>query len=494
MPSSDSPSKLRRNSRDISVSPGSFRKSLSPSALRKGYTKAAGAPLEAAMRELRPPPLTAVEQEAADVAANVALVAPSIGGAAPAIGNSPILEATSAAARVLQSTRSPAVERPGSFSRSRLRSGSGSLAASVKASTSPPAGPKSSAPLPPISPLAPAATGAAAARAAGSPPPPSPAPPKPAPAAEAPGAPSSRLWLGERSQMALRVAVVVAAVVTVLVFPAVYAFEGPVGPGGFFALLWITDVFLWLDVAAGFVALPPPERADHAVNPSATPPSHRAVVRRRLRSPMLMEDVLCRFPYDLFACAGRGAPFAFGAGHIARLLLLRRAWAIVANRFESLERRRFVGSGTRLAMLGGVSLVGLHLYACVTWLVSASLAADLRPSWLAVQAAGEAAGQHPMEWPSWAKYVRSLDRALLIVTGEGRRGDTHEEVAIGFVGLLGGTVFLAYFTSTMVQLVANLNLEQEAAAAKIGRVETFCKGSKLPAEVSRRIRAHTCHP
>ena len=69
--------------------------------------------------------------------------------------------------------------------------------------------------------------------------------------------------------------------------------------------------------------------------------------------------------------------------------------------------------------------------------VSASLAADLRPSWLAVQAAGEAAGQHPMEWPSWAKYVRSLDRALLIVTGEGRRGDTHEEVAIGVVGLLG---------------------------------------------------------
>ena len=69
----------------------------------------------------------------------------------------------------------------------------------------------------------------------------------------------------------------------------------------------------WLDVAAGFVALPPPERADHAINPSATPPSHRAVVRRRLRSPMLMEDVLCRFPYDLFACAGRGAPFAFGA-------------------------------------------------------------------------------------------------------------------------------------------------------------------------------------
>ena len=120
---------------------------------------------------------------------------------------------------------------------------------------------------------------------------------------------------------------------------------------------------------------PPPERADHAVNPSATPPSHRAVARRRLRSPMLLEDVLCRFPYDLFACAGRGAPFAFGAGHIARLLLLRRAWAIVANRFESLERRRFVGSGTRLAMLGGVSLVGLHLYACVTWLVSASLAA-----------------------------------------------------------------------------------------------------------------------
>ena len=91
------------------------------------------------------------------------------------------------------------------------------------------------------------------------------------------------------------------------------------------------------------------------------------------------------------------------------------------------------------------------------------------------------------------RYVHACDRGLLIIHGEGDHGDTHEEVAIGFVGLLGGTVFLAYFTSTMVQLVSNLNLEQEAAAAKIGRVETFCKGSKLPAEVSRRIRAHTCH-
>ena len=37
---------------------------------------------------------------------------------------------------------------------------------------------------------------------------------------------------------------------------------------------------------------------------------------------MLLEDVLCRFPYDLFACAGRGAPFAFGGWLLGRAVVL----------------------------------------------------------------------------------------------------------------------------------------------------------------------------
>ena len=61
------------------------------------------------------------------------------------------------------------------------------------------------------------------------------------------------------------------------------------------------------------------------------------------------------------------------------------------------------------------------------------------------------------QWALWVKYMRSLNRALLIVVGEGAHGETHEEIAISTVGLLGGTVCMAYFTSTMVNLVTSLN-------------------------------------
>ena len=57
----------------------------------------------------------------------------------------------------------------------------------------------------------------------------------------------------------------------------------------------------------------------------------------------------------------------------------------------------------------------------------------------------------------WARYVRAFDRALLIMVGEGNHGETHEEIAISAGGLLVGTAFLAYFTSTLVSLVTSLN-------------------------------------
>jgi hypothetical protein len=38
---------------------------------------------------------------------------------------------------------------------------------------------------------------------------------------------------------------------------------------------------------------------------------------------------------------------------------------------------------------------------------------------------------------------------------------------------VGGVAWLAYFTSTMVQLVTNMNHMEEIARAKIGRDATF---------------------
>ena len=43
----------------------------------------------------------------------------------------------------------------------------------------------------------------------------------------------------------------------------------------------------------------------------------------------------------------------------------------------------------------------------------------------------------------------------------------------GLCGQVGGVAWLAYFTSTMVQLVTNMNHMEEIARAKIGRDATF---------------------
>eukprot|EP00966_Prymnesium_polylepis_P036472 846223-Prymnesium_polylepis.1 len=162
-------------------------------------------------------------------------------------------------------------------------------------------------------------------------------------------------------------------------------------------------------------------------------------------------------------------------------------------------------------------------------MVAAQLQAAGRSSWL-TYAASEAEGVEPAEWLMWEKYVRAFDRGFLVVLGEGQRGQTREEVksggrrggtlstsivfcagpvmrpahtmvfdlccaalalsvpqvALALFGVLGGTLWLAYFTSTMVQLVTSIDLEMERARAKIGRVATFCKHASLPNELDTR--------
>jgi len=90
----------------------------------------------------------------------------------------------------------------------------------------------------------------------------------------------------------------------------------------------------------------------------------------------------------------------------------------------------------------------------------------------------------------WARYVRSFDRALLIMVGEGYHGTTHAEIAISCVGLLIGTAFIAYFTSTLVSIVTSLNQAEEAAHQKIERVGEYLRNSHLPSELQARVREH----
>eukprot|EP00966_Prymnesium_polylepis_P021110 485655-Prymnesium_polylepis.1 len=65
--------------------------------------------------------------------------------------------------------------------------------------------------------------------------------------------------------------------------------------------------------------------------------------------------------------------------------------------------------------------------------------------------------------------IRSFDRTLLIVVGEGDHGESGEEIALATAGLLCGTVILAYFTSTMVSLVGSARLDSIHPLASLKR-------------------------
>ena len=302
----------------------------------------------------------------------------------------------------------------------------------------------------------------------------------------------SSLWLGPRSEQVTRWLVLLAVGLNVLIFPVLLAFDGPVGSDSpWFGLTMIADVVLWLDVLCRFVT--PVAMADEGGDgdEEVREISHGYVARAYLRSGDLLVDVLCRFPWDAVSSGARAAPFAFSTAHLPRLLTLRRALAIWHSRVGSAPK--YVGSGQRLAALCSVSLVVLHWYACAQWLLGVHLEREGRPSW--VHDAAEAASAQGVEWPwpLWARYMRSFDRGLLTVLGEGLRGEAHEEVALALTGLMGGTVWLAYFTSTLVQLVTTINHQEELARAKIGRVAMFCRHAKIPPPLQARVRNHLEH-
>ena len=181
--------------------------------------------------------------------------------------------------------------------------------------------------------------------------------------------------------------------------------------------------------------------------------------------------MLCRWPWDAIAAACYGAPLRLSFGHLARLVSIRRALVILETRAGS--RPRFVGPAQRLATLCTVSLVIVHWYACATWKLSHSLWREGEDSWVAQVVEGRWEGSSvPWPWPDWACYLASVDRALNNVLAGEQRGATHYETALALLGQVGGVAWLAYFTSTMVQLVTNMNHMEEVARAKIGRVAT----------------------
>ena len=104
------------------------------------------------------------------------------------------------------------------------------------------------------------------------------------------------------------------------------------------------------------------------------------------------------------------------------------------------------------------------------WLLSERLRKSGRGSWTARAADGEWDGTtEAWPWPQWAQYLHSFDRGLTCILSGAVRGGTHDETALALAGQLAAVAWLAYFTSTMVQLVTNMNASSEMARSKIGR-------------------------
>lgn len=132
-------------------------------------------------------------------------------------------------------------------------------------------------------------------------------------------------------------------------------------------------------------------------------------------------------------------------------------------------------------------MVALHWYACLLYLAGRMLEADNQDSWLVLWSVRD----HPM----WARYARAFDRALLTVLADGVNNQklTNTEVLLSLLGLLAGTAFLAYVTSTVVEVIRGMNQVEEASRRKIIQVVSFMKNAKLPQELQNRVKTHLEH-
>ena len=140
------------------------------------------------------------------------------------------------------------------------------------------------------------------------------------------------------------------------------------------------------------------------------------------------------------------------------------------------EQRGATHQETALALLGQVGRyiysLGPHLpWLHVPWFYTSSALLTMASRTLS-------SGEHfPCTWRGspWRVEYSALNTTMALL----------EQV--------GGVAWLAYFTSTMVQLVTNMNHLEELARAKIGRVATFCRHARIPTELAWRVNAHLEH-
>ncbi|KAL1528321.1 hypothetical protein AB1Y20_009676 [Prymnesium parvum] len=287
-------------------------------------------------------------------------------------------------------------------------------------------------------------------------------------------------WLPRWLEAALRHAVLIACAANILLFPAQLAFGGAVAREAqprWWAAYAALDGVLWLEVATRLF-VPRYNSAE-----AALVYNRRAVALAYATSPLdgMAADLLVRFPWDAAARADWAAAFSYG--HLARVLLLRRFLVLISTRLRG--GRRYFSAATRLLQLAFQLLLAIHWFACLLFLCGRLMADAGKHSWLY--------GVDWPSWPLWAQYFTACDRALLIIVGEGVHGNTHEEVALGFGGLLFGTTFLAYCTSTMVSLVTCIHQETEDSLLEIQRVDYYLRNTGAPLDLRRRARAYLQH-
>jgi len=295
------------------------------------------------------------------------------------------------------------------------------------------------------------------------------------------------LWISPRVQAYQNMAVFISAIVNIIIFPAQLGISGPIyidKEPWWWATYMILDVVLWSDILCKFIT-PVTHRAERIF-------SHKFVARQYLRDGIdgLVPDMLIRLPWDLLM----GDLHSISYGHLTCLLLIRKAHkrltALIAGNSMIDGGVRFMSPASRLVVLCGMSLIFVHWYSCLLFLIGRLNPED---SWLSLYAPGSPLPlpEGPWyDWPHWAQYARAFDRAMLIFIGEGAHGETHIEVLYSCFGLLMGTVFLAYFTSTMVTLVTLLNQAEEAARMKVVQVKDFLNSSQLPPDLCRRVDDH----
>lgn len=163
---------------------------------------------------------------------------------------------------------------------------------------------------------------------------------------------------------------------------------------------------------------------------------------------------------------------------------LVRALTVATNHaFPALGEQRATASFVQLVLH---SLLPLHWYACLLYGLPRLMgAAEAAEAWVADSNVDAS--------PLWARYVRSFDRGLLIVLGEGGHGETDVEILVSTLGLLFGTGLLAYFTSRIVEILTSTNHFEQMTRQKIGRVISFMNAANLPPELVRRCTDHLQH-